>query len=257
MKKINLFLAAIMAVMVFASCEEGNDTIEKVLTFEGAAWNALIDNPEYGGKLLYGEEGQGFDHNAYTWTDAETGLSTSGLVNAWGAYAYWNGGMAISNYVMTDYSKASYTNQLSVPVAPLNGTNFCVFFGTGEPGALPYLYFPAGEAHTIKSMSVIPTSYLLNTLKNGDGWSIDAIAEGQYVDIAAYGYDVNGNLVKETSLRLADGQNIVTNWKTFDLSSLGDINKLELAVVGNVNNSYGFAEPAYFAFDNVVVVFNE
>lgn len=264
MKKM-LFPAAIMlAAFTLASCEqEGNDAVEKVVTFEGPTWSALIDSPQYGGKLLYGyllDNGysySGFDVNTYVWTDAETKLTSGGLLNTYGSYSFMCGGIALSNYVMADYSEASYLSQLSVSAAPINGTNFCVVFGNGEPGNLPYLYFSDGSEHVVKSMSVVPTSYLLNVLKNGDGYGTAAIAAGQYVEIAAYGYDAKGQMVKETSFRLADGQDIVTNWTNFDLSSLGKINKLELCVTGNVNNEWGFAEPAYFAFDNVVVVFDE
>ncbi|MBO7467571.1 MAG: DUF4465 domain-containing protein [Bacteroidaceae bacterium] len=264
MKRFHFLASALLAVMVFASCEpEGNDVVEKVATFEGPSWAALIDSPEYGGKMLYGvllEDGysySGFKQNLYTWTDPVTGLSSSGLLNTYGPYSFASGGIAVSNYVMSDYTKASYLNQLSVSATPLNGNNFCVLFGTGEPGTLPYLYFPAGEEHVVKSMSIVPTSYLLNTLKNGDGWGLGAIQAGQFVDVVAYGYDANGKLVKETSIRIADGQKIITNWTNFDLSTLGKINKLEMGVTGNVTNDWGFAEPAYFAFDNIVVEFEE
>ena len=73
----------------------------KIVDFEGDYWNALIDDPQYGGKLLYGEGGFGME-TPYTWTDANTGLShafpkSNGAFG--GTYCYWSYGHAISNYV--------------------------------------------------------------------------------------------------------------------------------------------------------------
>ena len=255
-----MYLMALAAVCVFVACtpDDEPDYTVKTLTFEGTAWDVLIDTPQYGGKLLYSESGEGAATNYYTWSDATTQLTTTGLVNAWGSYCFWNGGQAISNYTMDSPDKATYNEQLSVCTKGGHGEskNFCVHFGTGEPGNLPALYFLDGVARVIESMYVVNTAYMLNVVKYGDGWSIEGVKDGQYAEIVAYGYDAEGKQTTQATFRLVDGPSkVVTDWTIWDLTSLGEVSKVEFAVTGNVKNEYGFALPAYFAFDDVAVRF--
>ena len=53
MKKHFMYLMALAAVFAFVACtpdDEDSYTV-KTLTFEGSTWDALIDTPQYGGKL--------------------------------------------------------------------------------------------------------------------------------------------------------------------------------------------------------------
>ena len=68
-----------------------------VLDFEGDYWTSLIDNPQYNGELLYKQEG-------YSWYDEATDLYST-VNELWYTAAYWNGGLAASNYYTTDYEK--------------------------------------------------------------------------------------------------------------------------------------------------------
>ena len=76
MKKIKYMALLLMAGMTFAACSEEDDfnpaaDEEKtaVVNFEGSYFSALVDSPQYGGTLLYGE----FASN-YRWTDPTTTL---------------------------------------------------------------------------------------------------------------------------------------------------------------------------------------
>ena len=262
MKKNFMYLMALVALFAFVACtpdEEENYTV-KTLTFEGATWDALIDNPQYAGKLLYTETGVGGDTNYYSWSDETTQLKSSGLVNKWGAFCYWNGGHAISNYTLPDFEKGSFENQLSVCTKGGHGgsKNFCIHFGNGEPGKdeIPSLSFADGVARVIESMYVVNTAYMQNVLKYGDGYGTDPVKDGQYVDVVAYGYDAEGKQTTKATFRLVDGPSkIVTDWTIWDLTGLGEVTKVEFSVTGNVTNDYGFALPAYFAYDDVAVRF--
>ncbi|MCR5138884.1 MAG: DUF4465 domain-containing protein [Bacteroidaceae bacterium] len=261
MKKNFICLMAVMALFAIVACtpeDEGENYTVKTLTFEGSTWDALIDSPQYGGKLLYGPKGEGADTNYYSWSDEATQLASSGLVNAWGSYCYWNGGQAISNYTLPNFDKATYQEQLSVCTKGGHGgsKNFCVHDGTGEVGNLPALSFKDGVARVIESMYVVNTAYMLNVVKYGDGYSIEPLKDGQYAEVVAYGYDAEGKQTTKATFRLVDGPNkVVTDWTIWDLTSLGEVTKVEFAVTGNVNNDYGFALPAYFAYDDVAVRF--
>lgn len=90
-KKIHRILALFMAfMMVFTMIPTSAFAAEttskeadyelRVLTFEDEDyqndvsnyWSSLVDNPQYGGKLLYGDSGTGVtsEEEAYKWTDA-------------------------------------------------------------------------------------------------------------------------------------------------------------------------------------------
>lgn len=100
----------------------------RVLTFEDANykggtnfagksdWSSLIDSPQYGGSMLYGD-GSGFDtlEKAYKWTDSGNTELSSRLCNGYGSYCYWSGGHAVSNYASSDYvTNGDFNHQLTV-----------------------------------------------------------------------------------------------------------------------------------------------
>lgn len=102
MKKYFYLLALVCATGFLASCSEDDGPEEpnyETVDFEGEYWNALIDPNQGTGKLLYGESGMGFteDNGVYEWTDETTKLHSK-LNESYGSWAYWNGGVAVSNY---------------------------------------------------------------------------------------------------------------------------------------------------------------
>lgn len=249
MKK-NSFLASLLCVgMIFTGCASDDpnfnpntDTeVTQTITFEGDYWNALIDAPQYNGPLLYGPEAKN-----YSWCDATTQLS-GGMTNAYGGmYGFAEGGIAISNYIDENITEVrSYTDQLSVPVS--NGSkNFAIVYCDAA------LYFADNQAHVIKSMDVIGTTYLLGVIKNGDGYAKAMVDKGDYVNVVVTGY--NGNAVTGTKIiSLAKDGGFVTNWMTVDLSDLGKVDALSFAMESNDVSAYGMKAPKYFAFDNVVI----
>jgi len=107
---LGMFPASTMAT------ESAQDYELKVLDFEGDYWNALIDDSQHSGKLLYGESGMGFatKDEAYKWTDETTKLSHV-LPYNYDTYCYMGGGHAISHYNTANYeSFGDYTAQLTV-----------------------------------------------------------------------------------------------------------------------------------------------
>ena len=75
--------------------------------------------------------------------------------------------------------------------------------------------------------------------------------------IVATGY--NGDeKTGEAKLYLCNGpKEIVTDWTKFDLSGLGKVTRVTFNVTGSSDNGYGFSQPAYFAYDDVAVLFEK
>ena len=293
MKKriFSLLLALVMAVSLLpvSAFAEGEDYDLRVLTFEdadykggtnfagGNDWSSLIDNPQYGGSLLYGSSGAGVysEDEAYQWTDTgNTGLKHIFPYN-YNAYCYWGGGHAISNYSTGDIETyGGFETQLTVYKKGVSGLshtggghngsdNFAVHYGYMDGSQfnktenLPALTFADGSEHVIDHMYVNTTTYLLNCLVNGNGLTAK-IGPDDWVKLVATGYDTKGTKTGETGIYLCNGpDNIVMDWTKWDLSSLGKVSKVTFNVTGSSDNGYGFSQPAYFAYDDVAVRFEK
>ena len=80
MKQTKFMAFLLFAGMTLVACDDDENEIDPseqqntmTLTFEGSSWNSLIDNPQYYGPLLYGENAKD-----YAWTDATTQLALGG-----------------------------------------------------------------------------------------------------------------------------------------------------------------------------------
>ena len=293
MKKriLSFVLALVMAVSLLpvSAFAEGEDYDLRVLTFEdtdykggtnfanGNNWSSLIDNPQYGGSLLYGSSGAGVysEDEAYQWTDTgNTGLKHIFPYN-YNAYCYWGGGHAISNYSTGDIETyGGFETQLTVYKKGVSGLshtggghngsdNFAVHYGYMDGSQfnktenLPALTFADGSEHVIDHMYVNTTTYLLNCLVNGNGLTAK-IGPDDWVKLVATGYDTKGTKTGETVIYLCNGpDNIIMDWTKWDLSSLGKVSKVTFNVTGSSDNGYGFSQPAYFAYDDVAVRFEK
>lgn len=293
MKKriFSLLLALVMAVSLLpvSAFAEGEDYDLRVLTFEdadykggtnfagGNDWSSLIDDPQYGGSLLYGSSGAGVysEDEAYQWTDTgNTGLKHIFPYN-YNAYCYWGGGHAISNYSTGDIETyGGFETQLTVYKKGVSGLshtggghngsdNFAVHYGYMDGSQfnktenLPALTFADGSEHVIDHMYVNTTTYLLNCLVNGNDLTAK-IGPDDWVKLIAIGYNAAGTKTGQVSIYLCNGpDNIVMDWTKWDLSSLGKVNSVMFNVTGSSDNGYGFSQPAYFAYDDVAVRFEK
>lgn len=226
MKKI---FTLIVAVLTMSAAQAQIVTVD----FEDESWNALIDDAQYGGKLIYSPD-------EYKWQDKATSLSSVCTKADWGDWGWgWNNGIAISNYV--DATATDYSKQLSVAVS--NGSkNFAVVWDNGSEIA-----FADGKAHTIMGMDVINTAYPIGNMKKACG-------EGYFFKVIATGYAADGS-TKSIDIMLAEEENIVEEWKNVNLSALGKVTKVVFTFEGSDMSGYGggLATPKYFALDNIKV----
>lgn len=247
MKKFFYLALTLCMGFAVASCnddEDENVPAEKTATldFEGSYWDALIpEGQAYGvATLIYGD-----DALNYEWADEKTSL-TGGLTLAWGGtYGFAEGGTVVSNYVddnLAEHGNSSY--QLAVPVS--NGSkNFAVVYC----GAT--VKFPVDVKRVIKSMDIAPTTYLLGEIANG-GYGKALTESGDFLTLI-----ITADNEKTLKIDLARDGNLLKTWKTFDLSSLGEVNSLTFSMEGSDLSERGsLKSPTYFAFDNVVVKMN-
>ncbi|MBR2168812.1 MAG: DUF4465 domain-containing protein [Alistipes sp.] len=242
----------------------------KVLTFEDSdykgegeivagveinCWSDLIDDAQYGGSMLYG------DQNYYWWDENHTDLYSE--LNDGGPY--WNGGHAISNYFMADYSTADYTTQLAVScgsegAAGNNGSaNFVVHNGYVDASSykttMASFSFRDNQERVIDHIYITNTSYFLRSVELGDGFNTP-ITDDSWVKVTAYGYDATGQQTGSTDFYLvAKGKKIIKEWTKWDLSKLGEVEKIAFNISASEDQygEWGLNCPAYFAYDDVAV----
>lgn len=234
-------------------------------------WSDLVDNPQYGGVLLYGESGTGAyaEEDAYSWYDQSNTFLSSTVNNSWGAWAYWNGGIAVSDYVDSNISNVTYSDQLTIfrnnaeagrggggrngsdHFAVING---CDNSASGGSDSRAILTFGDGVARVIDHVYVAPTTYFLSNMVHGSSFCT-AATDSTFVDLVAEGYDANGQHTSTLKLRLVEGLRHVQGWTWFDLSSLGKVStvKFNFSVSNDQIGPYGINTPAYVAIDDVAV----
>ena len=243
----------------------------RVLTFEDADyrgpvnttayWTGMIDEPQYGGSLLYG--------NGCAWEDDNNtflcGLVTPYDATTWSG-GFSGGGIAISNYGNGTFTGANYTLQLERYAPGLEeparkgvgykqSDNFAVIYDGGMWGTNPpALTMKDGVARIIESAFISNTCYTLNSLLNGDGYN-PPMAENGFFKIIATGYAA-GEETGKIEFFLANGiHHVVLDWTKWDLSELGAVDKVVFSLVASEDQygTYGLNTPAYFAIDEIAV----
>jgi hypothetical protein len=271
-KTITLLLSMVFAL---AGAQAQSSYTLRTLTFEDSDyaannpditnyWTSLIDNPQYGGSLLYGD----FMDVDYHWYDKGNTNLFSTFPENWGGHVYWGGGHAISNYWNGNLDEGDYEHQLSVYVPGIedsgrggyghNGSdNFCVHYGYHDESgysadSLPYIAFADGVARTIDNMYVNISTYLANCIYNGNSLT-SKLGDNDYIYLVATGYKADGTVTKTIRFPFATSKSVVTDWTQWDLSKLGDVARVEFNMIGSNDNGYGFSQPAYFCYDDVAV----
>ena len=242
----------------------------RVLTFEDADykgpaeivnyWSSLIDEPQYGGPILYGK--------GCTWNDANNTILSGSVLpydpETWSG-GLSGGGIAISNYGNGMISDISFLYQLEVFNPALDGAgrtgngnngsnNFAVVYDAGAWASNPAaLSMTDGVARTIESVYVNNTCYTLDVLKNGNDYSAK-MADNGFYKVTATGY-VAGKAVGTSDFYLAKNLSFVCEWTKWDLSGLGAVDKVVFSISGSPEQygDWGFNTPAYLAIDDVAV----
>lgn len=240
----------------------------RVLTFEDADykgsdngglgiadWSSLIDTEQYEGPLLYPDTQDWL----YNWNDDGNTFLASTLTNNYYDYKFWGGGHALSNYVGTDLAEGDFNHQLQVCTTGGHdgSANFCIHNGSNKyalASMLPKLRFSDNTARTVDHMWVMNTTYVVNSIVNGDTMS-PAFGEEDFLKIVAIGLDASDKEVGRSEFYLARGTEYITEWTCWDLSSLGAVAAIAFNVEGSQNSNYGLNTPAYFAYDDVAVLF--
>ena len=259
-----------LRVLTFEDCDAKFESyyLEYAYNWSGKeifTWSDLIDEKQYSGPLMYGNDSM--DAMYYWWDEGNTELYHLFPDNY--AYCYWGGGHAVSNYWGAGYADedrnahiAKYYGQdyvdqwagkpgadaalgwfllqLMTPVPAHSGDNFCVHYGYKDDYSfienLPEWTFADCEPRVIDHMYVTNTIYTLNQLYNGVkseegnsfGGNWTGLSEDAWLKIVAHGFESvdDDEPVSEVEFYLVKGLNVVETWQKWDLSPLGAVAKV-------------------------------
>lgn len=242
--------------------------VTKTISFEDVDGTYLAGPTSYG-ENLYSSYTAGTQFTGYL--DKASDLYFG--INDWEGFDFWNGGFAISQW--NDMTDGSYKNQCSVyyshPTTKKGGNNgsdtFAVGFGYSdtEPtdysyDSRPSLYFnEAGAEKVIESCCIANNTYVVKSVTNSDSFGkVFSYEDKDWFKVTAAGYDKNNKKTGEVEFyladfRTADAGGVVTEWKKFDLSSLGAVHKIIFNCHSSDVGAYGMNTPAYFCIDDIVV----
>lgn len=238
---------------------------------EPTKWSDLIDDEQYGGQLLYGDDGAG-SNCSYIFVDQLSGLMSGFQGEFTGAdlsygNAYWSGGLALSNYYNSSFEDGGFMTQLEVYSATESGgangsSNFLMSYGYQDAEPTPYSYDSRpyiGNMYgdfSIESLYVNNSTYLLHSVGYGDGFNT-AANENTQVMFVLEGYrdaEETQSAGKVVFYLVKDGVP-VTEWSKVDCSALGICDHFRVNITASEDQSgaYGLNVPAYVAIDDIVV----
>ena len=134
----------------------------------------------------------------------------------------------------------SYDKQFQV--MPKGGT-----FGVGTPYLVAFWYVSP------MYVKVTNTAYAYHTMLNGNEFT-KKFEKGDWFKLIAHGVASNGK-EKTAEFYLANiksddvAAGIVSDWQTFDLTSLGEVEVVYFTMESSDSGQYGMNTPSYFALD--------
>lgn len=263
MKKI--FLTLLCAAALFSAACSDDSAVNNVnyhtINFEGPEWSQFVSAKSYSGDVMTED---------YIWEDATTTLTLRPVFPDMGYGKFYGGGATLSNLSSNDLAgKGSYEYDLyaynpssadSTQGGGADGSNnFLVFFSNDESIASatgvdcrPSIYFRDGKARLIKGCKINSTTYFVNIVENGNEFS-PKLAEGDEVKVYATGFDYAGNTSGTITFTLATYGSTVKEWTAWDLSSLGEVVKVQFDILGGPETEWGMTTPKYFALDDLTI----
>jgi hypothetical protein len=174
--------------------------------------------------------------------------------------ASWQTWAGFSYSQKSDVTTPGYINEYSV-FDPANQNNkFAIFYS--DFGEDLFVSFPTGEEHIIQSVDLCNNTYTGLSMKNGDAYCKKFGGttgnDPDWFKVTINGYDKSGAKIGSLDVYLADFRftdsskdYLISKWTTFDLSSLGKVNKLTFAFSSSDIGIYGINTPTYVCLDNI------
>lgn len=221
------------------------------VTFEDAVLTASTGDYSdilWGKEKAVGEEGSAV-YNGLLYSEGPASFGSYFSESEYGDM--WGGFAVSSNRDLQDIGM-DYSNQFSV-YAPAAG-KFAVGYAFGEYGGEygnPIIEFSRPVA--IVSADIANANKTYHYCKSHPKVGDEGEEEDIWVDLILTGYNGDGAAVTRAVIRIAEGAQVLADWKNCDLSALGTVTKVAFAFESNDTSEYGLNVPAFFCIDNIKV----
>ncbi|HEY5509883.1 MAG TPA: DUF4465 domain-containing protein [Prolixibacteraceae bacterium] len=159
-----------------------------------------------------------------------------------------------------DVTTQGSENQYSV-FDQKNGSNKFALFHPVYQGEA-FAVFPSGTENSIQSIDLCNTTFAALTMKYGDPFSKKfggtSGNDPDWFRLSVNGYNRSNVKVGSVDIYLADFRfadsskdYILDKWTTFDLTSLGKVNKISFSFSSSDMGAYGINTPDYVCLDNI------
>ena len=192
-----------------------------------------------------------------------------------GSGGFTSGGVHFGNNYNADWGSwdgFSYSNLTDITMQGVEA-QYNAITGSGQGGSANYAVCYVGwdtpptmtlnKPRFIDGLYVTNSNYAYYSMLNGDAFAkkFGGVGGGDpdFFLLTITGKDVDGNAVGTVNFYLADyrfgndGEDyIVDTWQYIDLTCLGEVVSLELALSSSDVGNWGMNTPAYFAIDTIV-----
>lgn len=240
MKKLSL-LWLFAALFVFVGCDDDNEktkyaldlpTLEANTEYVGDIENPVETWDEYGTTYFY-----------TTTTDKskifEFDCTSSVAYGVYGGFEFTN----LTSGQNSAITKKGVKNQTYVT------GNYNAY--SSKEAAIRFkdnLDKSKSKEYTVKGIYVTNCYYAYNGMKNGDGYA-RKFEEGDWFKLTIYNLDKS----KKVEVSLADGTNILEEWKWVDLTPLGETSGLKFELASSDVNEHGMKTASYFCIDGITI----
>ena len=107
------------------------------------------------------------------------------------------------------------------------------------------------EDYRVKGLYVTNSVYAYSSMKEGTGYygEEEIFGSNDSFKLTIYNYDKTMHV----DCYLAEGTNLLDQWKWVDLTSLGETKGLKFSLTSTKKNEYGPLTPTYFCLDGITI----
>lgn len=174
-------------------------------------------------------------------------------------YGFGSDGFAFSNCTVEGCSDFAVYDYRAVPKKGVNNNTYVIV------GAAGYKTGPQADKdaairfkgsntaiYEVQGMYITNCVYSYRSMKEGIGFyrEEEIFGANDWLKLTIYSADKS----KKVECRLAEGTNIMSEWKWVDLTPLGVTDGLQFKIESSKTNEYGPLTPTYFCLDGITLV---
>ncbi|MFH1371261.1 MAG: DUF4465 domain-containing protein [Planctomycetota bacterium] len=183
-----------------------------------------------------GSDGSGGFENGGAWFNN----NYDSLYESWDGFAYSN---------ITDTSSSGWSSEYNAITGSGQGgsDNYAVCFIGWTEAPTMTLDVPT----IVGGLYVTNNNYAYYSMLYGDAFA-KKFGDDDWFLLTMTGKDAAGAVTGTVEFYLAEGTDILNNWRVVDLTSLGTVKSVEFGLSSSDTGLFGMNTPAYFVIDTVI-----